>query len=446
MTENLPVVVIGAGPVGLAAAAHLLERGLDPLVLEAGDDVGAAVASWGHVRLFSPWRYAVDPAAGRLLADAGWAEPDLDALPTGADLVEDYLRPLVDRTVVGAHVRTGVRVLGVTRDGADRTQSLGRERRAYRVRTVTADGAVQDVLARAVLDASGTFGTRNPLGSGGLPALGEREAAGFLAGPLPDVLGAQRDRFAGRHTLVVGMGHSAANTLLALVQLAAEEPGTQVTWAIRGGSARRLFGGGADDELPARGLLGERLRAAADSGALTLLTRVQIERLEPGADTVRVLGTTRDQPLVLDVGAVVDATGFRPDLEMLREIRLDLDEIVEAPRRLAPLIDPNLHSCGTVPPHGESVLAHPDQGFYLVGMKSYGRAPTFLLATGYEQVRSVAAALAGDRAAADDVRLSLPETGVCSTDGAGESACCGTAPVPVALGFPTGVLHGRSGD
>ena len=99
--------------------------------------------------------------------------------------------------------------------------------------------------------------------------------------------------------------------------------------------------------------------------------------------------------------AIAAATGFRPDLDMLREVRLDLDPAVEAPARLAPLIDPNFHSCGTVPPHGEELLRHPDDGFYIVGMKSYGRAPTFLLATGYEQVRSIAAALAGDTAAAD---------------------------------------------
>jgi hypothetical protein len=164
------------------------------------------------------------------------------------------------------------------------------------------------------------------------------------------------------------------------------------------------------------------------------------------------------------VHQIVDATGFRPDLDMLREVRLDLDPVVEAPRALAPLIDPNQHSCGTVPPHGEQVLAHPDDGFYLAGMKSYGRAPTFLLATGYEQVRSIAAALAGDRAAADAVELNLPATGVCSSDLALEAdgasaggSCCGTAPaepqlvtlgvgIPGGVGFATGVVHGRSGD
>ena len=117
--------------------------------------------------------------------------------------------------------------------------------------------------------------------------------------------------------------------------------------------------------------------------------------------------------LLADV--VVNATGFRPNLDMLREIRLDLDEIVEAPRRLAPLIDPNVHSCGTVEPHGFAELQQPEPNFFIAGMKSYGRAPTFLLATGYEQVRSIAAWLDGDLAEASRVHLQLPATGVCST-------------------------------
>lgn len=445
---DLPVVVIGAGPVGLAAAAHLRERGLDPLVLEQGPEAGAAVSSWAHIRFFSPWRYAIDAAARRLLEPTGWSEPDLDALPAGGELVSQYLLPLATRTPLAAHIRTGTRVLGVTRDGADRTQSLGREGRPFRVRTVDDDGRVRDVLAAAVVDASGTYGQRNPVGAGGLPALGEEGAGAFLAGPLPDVLGAERARFAGLHTLVVGMGHSAANTLLSLIELAGEAPHTRVTWAIRGGSARRLFGGGADDELPARGLLGSRLKDAVDSGAITLLKRTAITELRPGNGAIAVHGSIGDTRLELEVNAIVDATGFRPDLAMLREVRLDIDSVVEAPRLLAPLIDPNQHSCGTVPPHGASVLSHPESGFYVVGMKSYGRAPTFLLLTGYEQVRSVAAALAGDRASADAVELSLPETGVCVSDPGEAAGCCGTAGAatvgPAVLGFPTALRHGRT--
>ena len=443
VTRTHDVIVVGAGPVGLAAAAHLLERGLTPLVLEAGE-AGSAVASWGHVRLFSPWRYDIDAAARRLLAPTGWLEPDPDALPTGAELVRGYLVPLAAHPAIAPLLRTGVRVVGVTRDGLDKTQSLGRDRAPYRVRTVDAQGQVADLLARAVLDASGTFSTSNPIGTGGLPAAGEEACADVVTGPLPDVLGRDRARFSGKTTLVVGMGHSAAQTLLALVELSATEPATRIVWAIRGGSARRLFVGGAADELPARGLLGTDLKAATESGAIELVTRTSITRLDPVAGRIRVRGRCRAGDLDLTADVIVNATGFRPDLGMVREVRLDLDPIVEAPRRLAPLIDPNLHSCGTVPAHGEAVLAHPDAGFYVVGMKSYGRAPTFLLATGYEQVRSIAAALAGDRAGADEVRLDLPEIGICSTDLVGETggASCCAAPLgaPVDAGARASLL------
>jgi hypothetical protein len=441
-TSQLPVVVIGAGPVGLAAAAHLLERGLAPLVLEAGPQPAAAVRSWGHVRLFSPWEYDVDAAAARLLAPTGWRSPDPAVLPTGAELVDRYLTPLAATPQLAPRIRTSTRVLAVSRVGVDKTRSVGREGRAYVVRTVT-DGRVEDLTARAVIDASGTWGQPNPLGAAGLPAVGEEQAATWLVGPLPDVLGTDRTRFAGKHTLVVGMGHSAANTLLALVELQRTEPGTEISWAIRGRSPARLYGGGDSDGLPARGLLGSTLEAAVTAGAVTLLREVTLTALTPAGDgRLQVTGTGRDGvPVDLSVDALAAATGFRPDLAMLREVRLDLDPGVEAPARLAPLIDPNSHSCGTVPPHGHRDLAHPDEGFYLVGMKSYGRAPTFLLATGYEQVRSIAAALAGHTEDADSVQLHLPSTGVCSTDlGAREAA------ETSGVGFATGSAHGWSAE
>ena len=442
--QDLPIAVIGAGPVGLAAAAHLLERGLEPLVFEAGDRVGAAVAQWGHVRLFSPWEYDVDAAAARLLERTGWESPDRTALPTGAELLESYLAPLAATPELAPRIRTCTRVVAVCRDGVDKTRSIGRAGRPYVVRTVR-DGVVTDVRVRAVLDASGTWGRSNPLGAAGLPALGEDRAAPWLTGPLPDVLGRDRARFAGRRTLVVGMGHSAAGTLLALVRLRQEEPGTEVTWAIRGRSPARLYGGGDADGLPARGLLGADLRRAVRDGAVTLVREVVVTALtpEPRGDALVVSGRARDRAeWRLTVDALVAATGFRPDLDLLREVRLDLDPALEAPARLAPLIDPDHHSCGTVPPHGEAVLAHPDEGFYVVGMKSYGRAPTFLLATGYEQVRSIAAALAGDTAAAEEVRLYLPETGVCSTG----LVAAEDAERAADRGFATGTSHGRSAD
>ncbi|GAA0956146.1 FAD-dependent oxidoreductase [Actinocorallia libanotica] len=474
-----PVVVIGAGPIGLAAAAHLAERGLDFLVLEAGPTVGAAIADWGHVRLFSPWRYDTDAAARRLLEAEGWSAPDPELLPTGADLVRDYLEPLAAVPALAGRIRTEARVVAVTRRGVDATRTVNRDAHPLLVRIQDADGTVEDITARAVIDASGTWGRRNPLGHSGLPAIGEEAAGAYLTGPLPDVLGRDRERFAGRHTLVVGMGHSAANTLLALAELASQAPGTRITWAVRGASVARLYGGGDADGLPARGALGTRLKQAVEAGEIDLVRSFTITSLQetPGGASVAVTGTTPDGERTLSVDLVVPATGFRPDVDMLREVRVALDPATEAPVNLAPMIDPNFHSCGTVPPHGERVLAHPESGFYLVGAKSYGRAPTFLMATGYEQVRSVVAALAGDREAADTVHLDLPETGVCSTSlitedllpgaepGCGTScapepapaeavSCCGSAPQPVTiglgtpagLGFPTGSTHGYSGD
>ena len=133
------------------------------------------------------------------------------------------------------------------------------------------------------------------------------------------------------------------------------------------------------------------------------------------------------------VDELIVATGFRPNLDFVRELRIQLDPAIECPVALAPLIDPNEHSCGTVRPHGARELAQAEPGFYFAGMKSYGRAPTFLMLTGYEQVRSIAADIAGDRAAAERVELALPETGVCNRSAAPDaSQCCG-GPAPSAV-------------
>jgi thioredoxin reductase len=413
--SQIPVVVVGAGPVGLAAAAHLHEQGLPFLVLEAGDTVAASVRQWGHVALFSPWRYNIDAAARRLLDAAGWAAPDDEALPTGAQLVEEYLQPLAKLPAIAPHLRFGAQVVAISRVGTDRVRTAGRADLPFVVRL--ADGT--ELTASAIVDASGTWRSPNPLGVNGLPAHGEAEAGDLIAHALPDVLGADRDAHAGRHTVVVGSGHSAANTLLDLARLAETAAGTQITWAVRGGSAQRAFGGEDADKLPARGALGSGLRALVDTGAVTLVTGFGVHTVRR-SDTGVELASADGRSIVADL--VVAATGFRPDHGVATELRLDLDPILGCTRTLADVIDPNEHSCGTVPPHGHKELGHPEPNYYAVGMKSYGRAPTFLMATGYEQVRSIAAALAGDFDAADDVQLDLPETGVCGSDLGAENA------------------------
>jgi N-acetylglutamate synthase-like GNAT family acetyltransferase/thioredoxin reductase len=430
--DLLPVAVLGAGPIGLAAAARLLERGMVPLIFEAGDTVAANLHSYRHVRLFSPWRYNVDRAAQALLQQAGWRAPAAEDLPTAGELVRDYLAPLASLAPIAAALKLQHRVTSVSRAGLDKVTTRGRADAPFVIRAATPDGE-QAFLASAVIDATGTWSQPNPLGADGLPALGEREAREFIAYGMPDVPGAMRQRYAGRHVLVVGAGHSAAGTLLALAQLAQEAPETRVAWAVRGTSFDRIFGGGAADGLPARGELGTRLKQLKEAGSLALHTGMRIRAIETHQGKLRIVG---DGGAVIEgIDEIIAATGARPDLSLARELRVRHDPWLESTDALAPLIDPNQHSCGTVRPHGHAELAHPEARYYAVGAKSYGRAPNFLMTTGYEQVRSVVAALAGDLASADDVQLVLPETGVCSTrplTGAAQGSCCGTAPVAAA--------------
>ena len=447
---DLSVVVVGAGPIGLAAAAHLLERGERPLVFEAGAMVGASVAQWRHVRLFSPWCYNLDAVAARMLQAAGWTRPPADELPTGQELLDRYLRPLATLPALAPHLRLGQRVTAIARRGIDKVRTPGREAQPFLVRLQAADGQEAEVQARAVIDASGTWAQPNPLGASGLPALGEDAISDRITGGLPDILGADRDRFAGRRVLVVGAGHSAATSLLALAELQHQVPPTQVIWAVRSATPRPLVGKGEADELPARGQLGLELRRLVDAGRIQLVAGFQTTAVNQVDGRLELVSQDLDRELdrsgriVADL--VVNATGFRPDHTIAGELRLGLEPALESTAALGPLIDPNIHSCGTVPPHGVRELVHPEPAYYIVGMKSYGRAPTFLLATGYEQVRSVVAALVGDQAAADDVRLALPTSGGCPAQlPSGESLeaerCCGGTPVrsdpPAAQARPT---------
>ena len=420
------VAVIGAGPVGLAAAAHLHAYQQPFIVLEAGNEPGAAVREWGHVRTFSPWRFMVDGAATNLLESAGWSLPDPEHLPTGHELIDQYVQPLANHPAIRPHVRYRARVEAVGRKDFDKVRTKGRDEQPFEIRLAGGE----TIEARAVIDASGTWLRPNPSGSGGIDAIGEREHRDRIAYGIPDVAGRERQRYAAKRILVVGSGHSAFNVILDLLALAEQAPGRRTHWAMRRDNLDTLWGGGASDALEARGELGQRAKRAVESGLISVLTPYRIRAITTHRDALQVAGTIRGEQRSIDVDEVIVCTGFRPDLDMLREVRLGLDPWLECATALGPLIDPNEHSCGTVRPHGARELAHTEKDFFIVGMKSYGRAPTFLLATGYEQARSVAAMLAGDVAGAERVELVLPETGVCSTDlAAGAGGCCG-GPAP----------------
>ena len=422
VTNTLPVVVIGAGPVGLATAAHLRKYGQPFIVLEAGSEPGAAIRQWGHVRTFSPWRYMVDSAARELLEAAGWRAPDADAIPNGHELVDGFVAPLAQHPAIAPHVRFNARVVSVGRKDFDKVRTKGRDRRPFEIRLDNGEA----IEARAVIDASGTWWAPNPAGSGGVAVPGEREHADRIAYGIPDVLGRDRSAYAGKRILVVGSGHSAFNVILDLMTLAENASGTDVVWVMRKENLDTVWGGGASDALEARGELGQRAKRAVEAGRLKVVTPFRIRTIEDTATGLNVRGVVRDEARQIDVDRIIVCAGFRPDLEMHKEVRLSIDPWLECTAALGPLIDPNEHSCGTVRPHGARELAHAEKDFYVIGMKSYGRAPTFLLATGYEQARSVVAMLSGDVAAAERVELVLPETGVCNTTlSATGAGCCG---------------------
>jgi thioredoxin reductase len=429
------IAIIGAGPVGLAAAAHVLERGMTPTVLEAGPAAGHAVRQWKHVQLFSPWEYNVDKAAARLLSATGWNSPDPHVYPTGVELLEQYHDPLAIRTPLADAIRTSSRVISISRVGFDKARTKGRENAPFEIRYQNGKGA-EMLRADAVIDASGTWSSPNPGGANGLSAIGEGEFATRIAYAMPDIRGSARGRYAGKTVAVLGAGHSAIGTLTELARLRDDAPNTEVVWLLRGTDPSKAFGGGVNDKLSARGELGTAFASLVAADKIRVETGFAVTHVSASGDKMRISAGSACCGRHVVVDELIVATGFRPDLGFLSELRLRLDPAIEAPVALAPLIDPNEHSCGTVRPHGARELAQDEPGLYLAGMKSYGRAPTFLMITGYEQVRSIAADIAGDKEAAERVELELPETGVCTRGGveggAAASGCCG-GPAPAAV-------------
>ncbi|MCA9834575.1 MAG: FAD-dependent oxidoreductase [Thermomicrobiales bacterium] len=420
--NELPVIIIGAGPIGLAAAAHLAFR-YEPFILfDQADTVGSSQCAWGHVKLFTPWQYNIDPVARKLLEITKWAPPSDDDYPTGSELRDRYLVPLANLPEIQPNIRLVHRVTGIAR------QSIGitEDRRSTAPFEVVCDvnGESQRFYGRAVIDASGTWGHPNSILANGLPLRDTAELATCIEYGIPDVLGVQHATYAGKRTLVVGSGHSAMNVVRDLVALAEAEPDTQVYWAIRRDEQSDACGD--DSFLNERTLLRRDTRELVRSGKVQLLTGVRITDVALTDEGLRIESATGELPVV---DRIVACTGFQPDLTIERELRTEIFSIFECVYNIAELIDPDRNACGTVPPHGVDRLRQPEPDFFILGSKSYGRCGTFLLYTGYEQVRSVVAELCDDESA-NEIVLQLPERGLCSACDAwleehGSGCACG---------------------
>ncbi len=418
--KSLPIAIIGAGPVGLAAAAHLAVKNEPFFIIEAGPRVGNHILQWGHVRLFSSWKFNIDKMARQLLNESGWNEPNMTHLPLGNDIVEDYLIPLSNVPTIKPFLYLNTKVVAISKKGLDKMKTANRKTQPFVV-YVEKDGRTERLEARAIIDATGTWGKPNPVNADNIWTKEEENLNTHIAYKIPDINGKDRLKFANKHVAVVGGGHSAINTILELATLEK----VQISWILRKRRVEEAYGGETLDALPARGQLGSRIHELVDQGKVRVYTPFLIQHISQDNQGIQLTGTVHNELKVIEgIDEIIANTGSRPDFSFLREIRLDIDPATESVTKLAPLIDPNVHSCGTVRPHGEIELRQPENNFYMVGMKSYGRAPTFLMATGYEQVRSVVAHLTGDEDGAKRVELELPETGVCSTNLKGKSSCC----------------------
>jgi len=414
--DGLPVAIIGGGPIGLAAAAHLVTKGESFVLFEAAAHIAGNVNQWSHVRVFSPWQFNVDKAAKQLLEASKWKSPNELAFPTGRELIEEYLSPLSQLPDIKPFVHYNAKVVAVTRKGLSKVKTAGRAELPFVLHVQQGNQSLK-YEAKAVIDASGTWSSPNPAVSDGVWTTEEQSLSSQISYGIPDTLGKDRGRYAGKNVLIVGSGHSAINALLDMALLQEQEPQTSISWVIRKSNVAEVYGGQASDALRERGVLGVRLQHLVESGKIAIYPSFLIDHFEKNESQVNVVGMVNGEKVRINgLDEVICNTGSRPDLSFLREVRTNIDSDIESVGALAPLIDPNVHSCGTVRPHGEKELRQPDHNFYIVGAKSYGRAPTFLMATGYEQVRSIVAALTGDWESAENVELNLPETGVCSVN------------------------------
>ncbi|WP_404450679.1 NAD(P)-binding domain-containing protein [Virgibacillus necropolis] len=410
MLSKLPTVVIGAGPVGLAAAAHLNAYNQRFLILEKGGNAGSNILEWGHVQLFSPWEFNIDESAKKLLHQTDWNEPDAQKLPTGEELVTEYLKPLANLPQIKENLVYNAEVLTITKKNIDKMKSASREELPF-VLYVLINNTVEKIEARAVIDATGTWNNPNPPFADGVwrtDGLNKK-----LHTHIPDFSKAE-ELFKNKHVAVIGSGHSALNSLNDLNELKDKYPATNISWIVRKQHAQEAFGGEKNDELAARGKLGSTTHQLVDNGQINVHSNFYVEEINEHDGSFEIQSS--EGFTISEVDEIIVNTGARPDFSFLNEMRLDVSPIVESTKELAPLIDPNLHSCGTVRPHGEKELRQSEKGFYIVGVKSYGRAPTFLMTTGYEQVRSISAYLSGDYEEAKKVKLKLPETGVCQVN------------------------------
>jgi hypothetical protein len=411
-TARPHVAILGAGPTGLEAALAAAERGLPFTLYEAAPEAAGHVRAWGHVRLFTPWDLNVSPRMARHLEAAGREVPQGASCPTGHELADRLLAPVAALPAVAAGLRTGTRVRAVARQGLLKHQEIAtpeRGRRPFRLLLADETGREWTERADMVIDATGTYGQPNSLGDGGIPAPGESALGGpgaeEIRRHLPD-FAREAGAWANRTILLAGAGHSAQTAVRALAELAREAPGTRVIWALR--NAEPAWGAHEGDPLPERAALAAAAAelAAGASPAVEARRGVAVERvcrLEGGLQVVFRNGADNldgpsqpsepGEPIAVD--RVLALTGYVGDAGLYRQLQVHECYATCGPMKLsAALLGAAGGDCLTQTSHGADTLRNPEPGFFLLGIKSYGRNNTFLMRVGWQQVDEVFGLLA----------------------------------------------------
>ncbi|HYK02607.1 MAG TPA: FAD-dependent oxidoreductase [Thermoanaerobaculia bacterium] len=359
------VLVIGAGPMGVAAAIGAADRGHDVTVLERGE-VGASLRTWGPARFFSPLHMNVSARMRELLGGI-----DDEALVTGDEYVDRVLLPLAE----SLRVRTNHAVLAIGRRGLTRGDYAGHPLRAERpFRVVCANDETFE--AEVVLDASGGFTVPRAIGHGGLPALGESQLVQKPIRTLGE-LAAQLDALRGKRVLVLGDGHSAANAIGMLA-----DGSIEIVWAVRS-STRRPCDEVFNDPLPERRNVVSHANGLAEAPPpfLRVERKAMLERVSDQTVTL-----TGGRTVVVD--RIAAFTGYRPDASYLGELTVETSPVTEGGGRLYRAIS-NITDCLSVPAVKPEDLQSGEPGFFFVGSRSYGRSNGFLLKTGLLQLETI---------------------------------------------------------
>ena len=398
------IAILGAGPIGLEAALYARFLGYDVDIFERGS-VADNIVRWGHVRMFSPFgmnRSTLGLAALRA-QDESYSPPGDDELLTGLEYADRYLMPLSQTDLLADHLKLGVEVVGVGRPEMLKGEEIGTEDRAdsdFRILCRDSAGTESISTAEVVIDTTGVFGNSNWAGEGGLPALGETLVRDRIEYGVPDVLGSARAQYAGRQTLVIGAGYSAATTVVALAKLAESAPETRVTWIVRespeGGPITPI----TDDRLSERARLtseANRLAASASPNVSfqtgTNLASVQYDEV---AGKFRV-SLAAGAKMFHEYDAIVANVGCRPDNSIYQELQIHECYATGGPMKLAAALQGSSSGdCMAQISHGPQSLINPEPDFYILGAKSYGRNSNFLVSVGLEQIRDLFTII-GDR-------------------------------------------------